>query len=91
MGLDDKILLWIGKGRTRMACDLGLGDDDMNRGSSQPGVCHGERRGSERACWWLGELTTNATKLADAKRRKKRGREGAKDEGRRGGGQGSAN
>ena len=38
VGLDDKILLWMGKGEPRMAYDLGLGDDDMNRGSSQAGV-----------------------------------------------------
>lgn len=43
-GLDDKILLWVGKGRTSMAYDLGLGDDDMNRGLSQAGVCY-EGRG----------------------------------------------
>lgn len=42
-GLDDKILLWMGKGGTSMAYDLGLGDDDMNRGSSQAGVSYGER------------------------------------------------
>jgi hypothetical protein len=51
VGLDDKILLWMGKGRTRIAYDLGLGDDDMNRGSSQTGDCHEERDDSERA-WW---------------------------------------
>lgn len=39
-----------------MAYDLGLGDDDINRGSSQTGVCHGERAtpnarvGHLRAC-----------------------------------------
>jgi hypothetical protein len=42
-GLDDKILLCTENGRARMAYDLGLGDDDMNRGSSQTGVCYGER------------------------------------------------
>ena len=72
-----------------MAFDLGLGDDDMNRGSSQTGVCYGERESPNARADGLRVCD----KRSEAGRREeveRRGREGAKSGGGRGGGQGSA-
>lgn len=72
-----------------MAYDLGLGDDDMNRESSQMGVCYGERGSPNarvdglRAC----DKRSETGRREEAKGGGEGKREGG---GRRGGGQGSA-
>jgi hypothetical protein len=73
-----------------MAYDVGLGDDDMNRGSSQTGVCYGERRSPDaRADGW--RVCDKRSETGRREGAREGGREGAKGGGRRGGGQGWAN
>lgn len=72
-----------------MAYDLGLGDDDMNRGSSQTGACYEEKESPNARVDGL----RGCDKRSETGRReevKGGGRESAKDGGRRGGGQGWA-
>jgi len=61
-----------------MACDLGLGDDDMNRGSSQTGVCFGER-GSPNARVGGLRICDKRTETGRREEATEGEREGAKD------------
>jgi hypothetical protein len=70
-----------------MAYDLGLGDDDMNRGSSQTGVCCGER-GSPNARVDSSRVCDKRSETGRREEAKGGGRQGAKGGGRRGGRQG---
>ena len=72
-----------------MAYDLGLGDDDMNRGSSQTGVCYGERESPNARVEGL-RACDKRSETGRREEAKGGGREGAKGGGRRGGRQGSA-
>ena len=72
-----------------MAYDLGLGDDDMNRGSNQTGVCWVER-GSPNARVEGLRVCDKRTETGRREEGTEGGREGAKGGGRRGGGQGWA-
>lgn len=73
-----------------MAYDLGLGDDDMNRGSSQTRACCGER-GSPNARVDGLRVCDKHSETGRREEMKEGGREGAKGGGRRGGRQGWTN
>lgn len=88
-GLDDKILLWMGGGRARVAYGLGLGDDDMNRGSSQTAVYTGRGAGQNTRVEDL-RVCDKRSETGRREEREEKVREGAKGGGRRGGGQGWA-
>jgi len=73
-----------------MAYDLGLGDDDMNRESSQMGVCYGERRGGPNARADGLRVCDKRSKTGRREEAKEGGEGKREGGGRRGGGQGSA-